>query len=106
MVIAILMESDVKLSDDLLESIIDKVGNNKLESHCGWGGGWRGRCACTALMLLDSILQTFEDADADKDGKINQEEWKEFVLRHPNLLKNMTLPYLRFASDLLIFMKK
>lgn len=98
MVIAILMESDVKLSDDLLEAIIDKVFNNQLE--------FLGEGCPSALMFLDSISQTFEDADADKDGKINQEDWREFVLRRPNLLKNMTLPYLRFASDLAIFMKK
>ncbi|GMI92584.1 calcineurin B-like protein 10, SOS3-LIKE CALCIUM BINDING PROTEIN 8 [Hibiscus trionum] len=62
MIIAILMESELRLSDDLLEEIIDK---------------------------------TFADADADKDGRINKEEWKAFVLRNPGLLKNMTLPHLK-----------
>ncbi|GAY38578.1 hypothetical protein CUMW_037720 [Citrus unshiu] len=39
--------------------------------------------------------QTFADADADGDGKINREEWKSFALSHPTLLKNMTLPFLK-----------
>ncbi|XP_062119975.1 calcineurin B-like protein 9 [Humulus lupulus] len=64
MAVAIMMECDMKLSDDLLEAIIDKT-------------------------FADA------DADADKDGRINKEEWKAFAIRHPTLLKNMTLPYLK-----------
>lgn len=66
MVLAILSESDLTLSDDEVEAIVDK---------------------------------TMLDADLKGDGRIDPDEWKEFIARNPSLLKNMTLPFLREISQ-------
>ena len=52
-----------------------------------------------ALTVTSFFTQTFTDIDADKDGKINKEEWKAFAVGNPTvLLKNMTLAYLKYLT--------
>lgn len=62
MLIALLCESEMKLADEVIETILDK---------------------------------TFQEADGDKDGRIDRDEWQQFVSHNPSLMKIMTLPYLK-----------
>ncbi|GJM90916.1 hypothetical protein PR202_ga07242 [Eleusine coracana subsp. coracana] len=69
LVIALLNESDLFLSEEAVEQIVDQV--------------W----------------QTFKQADANGDGKIDPDEWKDFACKNPALLRNMTLPYLNLQKS-------
>ncbi|WOK99292.1 calcineurin B-like protein 7 [Canna indica] len=62
MVQALLTESDLVLSDELIDTIVDK---------------------------------TFNQADSKGDGKIDLDEWRDYVKQNPSLIRIMTLPYLK-----------
>ncbi|KAL3714307.1 hypothetical protein ACJRO7_006265 [Eucalyptus globulus] len=52
------------------------------------------------LVLAQDIVETivdkaFREANTNDDGRIDPEEWKDFVLKNPSLIRNMTLPYLK-----------
>ncbi|KAH0978781.1 hypothetical protein GBA52_005958 [Prunus armeniaca] len=85
MVLALLHESELVLSDDVIEVIVDKV---QLDPY---------PCSVKLNVLKFFVFspQTYSEADKKGDGRIDQEEWREFVLKHPSLIKNMTLPYLK-----------
>lgn len=91
MVLALLHESELVLSDDVIEVIVDKVQHDihfcDPYPSCS--------VKLNVLKLFVFSLQTYSEADKKGDGRIDQEEWREFVLKHPSLIKNMTLPYLK-----------
>lgn len=106
MLIALLCESEMKLADETIEIILDKV------------------CCCLRFCFLLEFIhldvmflnvvsfflfiheQTFEDADVNQDGKIDKLEWSDFVNKNPSLLKIMTLPYLRYITNCLLWEPK
>lgn len=94
MVQALLSESDLTLSDDVIDMIVDKVWD---ESAWFCPQIIQSGHALLFMLLFTLSWQTIAEADTKGDGKIDQEEWREFVAKNPSLMKNMTLPYLRWV---------
>lgn len=88
--LALLNESDLNLSEDIVKGIVDKVQMFILVQITSLSTFLHGVIA----YLCNILLQTFSEADINGDGRIDLEEWKEYAAKNPSLLKNMTLPYL------------
>ncbi|XP_019084733.1 PREDICTED: calcineurin B-like protein 4 isoform X4 [Camelina sativa] len=54
---------------------------------------WDIVCIPTEVM----VYKAFVEADSKSEGKINIDEWTDFVSLNPSLIKNMTLPYLKLV---------
>lgn len=106
MVVATLQECGMHLSDESLKAIIDKAMNPHPPYFKNFFNSATSACLSVLKLHLHHVTsflaqQTFADADADRDGKINREEWKSFALSHPTLLRNMTLPFLKYNTSFL-----
>lgn len=89
---ALLAESEMRLSDEVIETILDKVILFKVFFFSIMLFNLQKLTRKVVILKL----QTFKEADMNRDGKIDIDEWRNFACRNPSVMKIMTLPYLKY----------